>query len=157
MANFDYTGNIDELLERQCYIIDFLPMQVPRESLGAFADVEDYLLNSVDRCGLKDRYINIILKIMCYYQVYVQKDEGVEEYTPEEIVKALNTIMENRSKWINLLICNKDVLIQVDGDSLHLSVYNPDEEICMLFEKIAISEGFFWRKSNELVSKSTAK
>lgn len=68
---------------------------------------------------------------MCYYQVYVQKDEGVEEYTPEEIVKALNTIMENRSEWINLLICNKDVLIQVDGDSLHLSVYNPDEEICI--------------------------
>lgn len=143
------TELIERVLEKQCYIIDFLPMQVPKEAPGTFDEVENYILNSEGHCGLKDKYIRIILKVMCYYSIYVQKDKLIEEATPEMIEELVNGIMVNRSKWVNLLIQDKSVLIQVDGDCLHLSVYNPDEEICMLFEKIAISEGLFWRRSEE--------
>ena len=39
-------SKIEELLEKPCYVIDFLPEQVKPSSRGQFFDVECYLLNS---------------------------------------------------------------------------------------------------------------
>ena len=43
---------------------------------------------------------------------------------------------------------SKDALLQFGWDCLNISIYNPDEEMCMLFEKIATSEEMFWRKED---------
>lgn len=56
------TNNINRLLEKPCYIIDFLPRQVPKDCGGQFFKVENYLLNNYERYGLRDKYIRIILK-----------------------------------------------------------------------------------------------
>ncbi len=93
---------IDKLLETPCYIMDFLPKQVPMNCGGQFFEVETYLLNHYDYCGLRDRFVGVILKAMCYYPVSVHWGKWIEQPTPE---------------------------------------------MCMLFEKIAASEGLFWRKS----------
>ena len=42
----DMFKKIDELLEKPCYVIDFLPQRVPKTNSGHFFDVEYYLLNS---------------------------------------------------------------------------------------------------------------
>ena len=60
---------VDRLLEKPCYIIDFLPQQVPKDCGGQFFGVEDYLLSHHDRFELRDRFIRIILKAMYYYPV----------------------------------------------------------------------------------------
>lgn len=39
---------IDKLLETPCYIMDFLPKQVPMNCDGQFFKVETYLLNHYD-------------------------------------------------------------------------------------------------------------
>ena len=39
-------NKIEELLEKLCYVIDFLPEQVKPSSRGQFFDVKCYLLNS---------------------------------------------------------------------------------------------------------------
>ena len=51
--------------------------------------------------------------------------------------------MEKHACDMNIMI--KDTLIQFGWDCLHMSVYNPDEEMCELFEQISVSEGLFWR------------
>lgn len=51
---------IDELLEKPCYVIDFLPQRVPEISYGHFFDVEYYLLNNENRHEMKNKYVNII-------------------------------------------------------------------------------------------------
>lgn len=52
---------IDKLLEKSCYIVDFLPEQVPVNCGGQFFKVETYLLNNYDCCGLRDRFVGVIM------------------------------------------------------------------------------------------------
>ena len=59
--------SIDRLLGKSCYIIDYLPVPVPKDSQGQFFEVEEYLLNHFEHYGLIDRFIGIVLKLMCYY------------------------------------------------------------------------------------------
>jgi len=139
---------IDRLLETPCYIIDFLPQQVPKDCGGQFFKVENYFLNHYNRYGLRDSFISIILKVMCYYPVAVQWGEWIEQPTPEQVAEIIDTIMDNHSGDMNMVIINKDILFQFGWDCLNISIYNPDEEMCVLFEQLATSEGMFWRKTD---------
>ena len=139
---------VDRLLETQCYIIDFLPQQVIKDCGGQFFKVENYFLNHYDLYGLRDRFIRTILKVMCYYPISVYWGEWIEQPSPEQVAEIIDTIMENHSGDMNMLFTSKDALLQFGWDCLNISIYNPDEEMCMLFEKIATSEGMFWRKED---------
>ena len=138
---------VDRLLECPCYIIDFLPRQVPKDCGGQFFEVESYFLKHAECYGLQDRFIRIILKTMCYYPVSVYWGEWLEQPTPEQVVEIMDTIYAKHSGDMNMLITSKDVLIQFGSDCLNISIYNPDEEMCELLEQIVASEGMFWRKA----------
>lgn len=138
---------IDRLLEAPCYIIDFLPKQVPKECGGQFFKVENYLLSHCERYGLRDMFIRIILKAMCYYPVSMYWGEWIDQPTPQQVTETIDTIMENHSGDMNILFTSKNVLLQFGWDCLNMSIYNPDEEMRVLFEQIATSEGMFWRKA----------
>ena len=139
---------IDRLLETPCYIIDFLPQQVTKDCGGQFFKVENYFLNHYDLYGLRDRFIRTILKAMCYYPVSVYWGEWIEQPSPEQVAEIIDTIMENHSGDMNMLFTSKDALLQLGWDCLNISIYNPDEEMCVLFEQLATSEGMFWRKTD---------
>ena len=139
---------VDRLLETPCYIIDFIPQQVPKNCGGQYFKVENYFLNHSDRYGVRDRFIRTILKAMCYYPISVYWGEWIEQPSPEQVAEIIDTIMENHSGDMNMLFTSKDALLQFGWDCLNISIYNPDEEMCMLFEKIVTSEGMFWRKAD---------
>lgn len=139
---------IDRLLETPCYIIDFIPLQVPKNCGGQYFKVENYFLNHYDLYGLRDRFIRTILKAMCYYPVSVYWGEWIEQPSPEQVAEIIDTIMENHSGDMNMLFTSKDALLQLGWDCLNISIYNPDEEMCVLFEQLATSEGMFWRKTD---------
>lgn len=141
------TEKIDALLEKPCYIIDFLPEQVEPNNGGQFFDVEYYLLNSDKHIGLKDRFVSVILKLMCYYHVAILWSGWVDHPSPKMIEEAVCEIMENHSGTLNVLFVEEDALLVFDWDCLNLSVYNPSEKVQQLLEQIAFSEGLFWRKS----------
>lgn len=135
------------LLEKDCYVIDFLPERVPKNNDGQFFDVEYYLLNG-SRYGLiKDRFVNVILKLMCYYHITIQWNGWIDKPNPKIIENAVFEIMENHSGTLNCLFPNEDMLLVFDWDCLNLSVYNPPEKTHDLFKQIAFSEGLFWRLS----------
>lgn len=136
---------IDKLLETSCYIMDFLPKQVPKSCGGQFFEIETYLLNRYNRCGLRDRFLGVILKAMCYYPVSVYWSRWINQPSPEQMEEIIDTIMDNHSGDVNVLFTSKNALLQFGWDCLNISIYNPDEEMCELFEKIAASEGLFWR------------
>ena len=139
---------VDRLLDAPCYIIDFLPQQVPKDCGGQFFAVEDYLLKHRGRYGMSDRFVRIILKAMCYYPVSVYWGDWIEQPTPEQVVEIIDAIMENHSGDMNVVLTSKDALVQFGGDCLNMSIYNPDEEIRNLLERIATSEGMFLRKAD---------
>lgn len=67
----DFVQTVDRLLEKPCYIIDFLPYQVPKMCGGQFFEVENYLLNHYEGYGIRERFIRIVLKMMYYFSVSV--------------------------------------------------------------------------------------
>lgn len=138
------TNTVDELLEKTCYVIDFLPEQVKPDIDGQYFDVEYYLLNSEKHFSLKDRFVNVILKMMCYYHVSIQWNGWIDRPSPQTIEEAINTIMENHSGWMNVLLPEKNTLLVFEWDCLNLSVYNPPEEVQSILQKIVVSEGLFW-------------
>ena len=138
---------IDALLNKPCYIMDFLPERVERDCGGQFFDVEDYLLNSDRHTGLKDRFVAVILKLMCYYHVAVWRNGWIDRPAPKMIEDAADEMMDNRSGTLNVLLVEEDALLVFDWDCLWLSVYNPPERVQFIMEKIAFSEGLFWREA----------
>lgn len=142
-------SDIKRLLEKPCYIIDFLPQQVQKDCGGQFFKVETYLLNNYERYGLRDKYVRIILKLMCYYRVSVHWGEWIEQPAPEQIAKIIDEIMYNHSGWMDMLFPDKDALLQFEWDCMNLSIYNPDDEMRELLEQIAWSEGMFFRQAAE--------
>ena len=137
---------IDALLEKTCYIIDFLPEQVEPDNGGQFFDVEYYLLGSDKHIGLKDRFVSVILKLMCYYHVAILWNGWVDRPSPKMIEEAIREIMENHSGTLNVLFVEEDALLVFDWDCLNLAVYNLSEKAKSIMEKVAFSEGLFWRK-----------
>ena len=141
-----YDNLVEELLEKPCYVIDFLPEQVKPETGGQFFDVEYYLLNSDKRFSLKDKFVNVILKLMCYYHVSIQWKGWIDSPSPQTVEEAISTIMDNHSGWLNVLLPKENALVVFEWDCLNLSIYNPSEKILLLMQKISASEGLsFWK------------
>jgi len=134
---------IDEFLEKPCYVIDFLPQRVPKDANGDYFDVEYFILNSDKHYGLKDKFVNVILKLMCFYHVSVFWNGWVDHPKPEVIDNAVNEIMENHSGTLDVLFPDENVLMVFEWDCMNLSVYNLPEGMTGIMEKIALSEGLF--------------
>ena len=61
---------VDRLLETPCYMIDFLPQQVPKNCAGQYFKVENYFLNHYDRYGVEELENYKFLSAECF--VYPQ-------------------------------------------------------------------------------------
>lgn len=100
---------IDELLEKPYYVIDFLPQRVPKNNNGHFFDVEYYLLNNEKRHEMKNKYVNMILKLMCYYRTSILWNGWNDNPKPADIENAISEIIENHSGTLNILFSDEDV------------------------------------------------
>ena len=76
-----------------------------------------------------------------------QRKGRVDRPTPKLIEEAVCEIMENHSGTLNVLFVEEDALLVFDWDCLNLSVYNPTEDVRSIMERIAFSEGLFWREA----------
>mgnify|MGYP001220161441 CR=1 FL=1 len=148
----DYITILDALLEKECYIMDFLPKTIPQDSAGQFFEVEHFLLNSDKHIGVKNKFVGVILKLMCYFEMSVSWNGWIEKPSPKLVDDAVSEIMSNHSGSLNCLFRDINTLLVFDWDCLNLTIYNPPEEVQHIFEEIAFSEGLFWRKSPQTTS-----
>ena len=126
---------IEELLQSQYWIIDILPEQVPKENEGQFFEIERFFLESSRLTSIKEKHVNVLLKLNCYYQISI---DGEANPSPERIVKA---VMER-----SLQIMVSDAMILSEPDELNMTVYNPDERMMKLITTISLGEGLFvWK------------
>ena len=75
---------IEELLQTPYWIIDILPKQVPKDSLGQYFPIEDYFLRGDTLAAIKQKHLNLILKLNCYRDVSLDEDEE-RNPPPEQI------------------------------------------------------------------------
>jgi hypothetical protein len=77
-----YHEMVSNLLKKEKHVIDYLPMEVPEDANASFCSVEYYLLNSDKNVMLKDRFVAVIYKLMCYYKLCVLWGEWDEYPDP---------------------------------------------------------------------------
>lgn len=124
---------IEAALEKQYWIIDILPKQVPRLSPGQYGAVEQYYLKDP---SLRQKQFNIIMKLNCYYDIALQSaTRQVRNPEPELLKSVIGT------EYLDILI--GETLIVIDHTDTFMTVYNVDRELLELIRQLAAAEGLF--------------
>ena len=143
----DKNRKLEELLQTPCYSIDFLPQPIPPAALSQFRTIQHHLLNSEKRQEIKNRIVNILLKLLCFLTAITLWDGWKEQFSPLyiffSIEQAVDTVMENLSGSLYLLFWQEESLLVFEWDALSLSLYHPSQQLLDLAQTIARSEGFF--------------
>ena len=130
---------VEELLQCPYWIIDILPSQVPADSPGQYFAVENYFLQGSRFEEIKQKHINLILKLNCYRDISIG-DETVINPLPDHIAG------EMKKRY--LYIMTGESMILSEPDDTHLTVFNPDSQLLDLIRQIASGEGLFvWKPS----------
>lgn len=123
---------IEELLQTPYWIIDILPKQVPAYSPGQYFAVEKYYLEKERFAVIKEKHINVILKLNCYRDVSID-EETVVNPSPERIAE------EMRQRFLYIMV--DDSMILSEPDDTSMTVFNPDDDLLELIRQIAAGEG----------------
>ena len=128
---------VEELLQGPYWIIDILPSQVPKESPGQYFVVEDYFLQGDRIEAIKQKHIDLILKLNCYRDISIG-DETAINPLPKHIAD------EMKKRYLYIMI--DESMILSEPDDTHLTVFNPDSQLLELIRQIASGEGLFvWK------------
>ena len=137
--------SIEELLEQPYYIMDILPMQVPADSGGQYFKVEQYYLKDIER--LSHQYAHVLLKLNCYYDLAFSHDaeHWQPNPEPEEIVQMVNACLseEPSEACLYITLAEESMLLTLQRDTTHMTLYNPTDELLRLYGQLASSEGLF--------------
>ena len=125
---------IDELVQRPYWVIDILPERVPEDSPGQFFVIEKYFLGKNHMSAIKQKHINLVLKLNCYRRIAIDYEK---EWNPSPVRIA----EEMRSKYLYLMM--DDAMILSEPVDTHMTVFDPDEELLDLIRALASSEGLF--------------
>lgn len=123
---------IDELLQSPCWIIDILPEQVPADGPGQFFAVEKYFLQKDRLAAIKEKHINVLLKLNCYRRLSV---DGEANPPPERLAAA--------AKSRSLCLRVDGALILSEPDDTHMTLFAPDERLLALVRALAAGEGLY--------------
>ena len=164
MKDLECNNKIEYLLKKSYYVIDFLPEQVPRYSKGQFFKVEKFYLSKGKLKELQDKFIDILLKINCYYDFIVVADEKeVLNPKPSELIKFIynksnvNILIDGQVKSSHVKDKNSkrndnknDVsklsLITINHGDAYMTVYNTGKDLLNKIKLLAQANGLFvWK------------
>ena len=107
---------------------------MPKDSPGQYFAVEDYFLQDDQIEEIKQKHINLILKLNCYRDISIA-DESVTNPLPKHVAE------EMKKRY--LYIMTGESMILSEPDDTHLTVFNPDPQLLELIRQIAFSEGLY--------------
>ena len=133
----DPEERIESLLQAPYWVVDILPEQVPKDSPGQYFAVEKYFLARPQIAAVKQKHINMILKLNCYMDLTLDEETEINP-PPEQIAEAM------RRRYVSILL--GESMIVSEPDDTCLTVYNPDEETLRLLGTLAAGEGLYvWK------------
>ena len=139
---------IDELLEKPCWVIDFLPHKVPADQGRQFFKIENLLLKPPHVNRLYDKFAAILLQLNCYYDFHLcmnDDDEWMFNPEPEYLLNAVNRVLEQKQHLV-VFIESTSTLLTLSSDDTHMSIYNPSDDILPLLHQLASAQGLFlWK------------
>ncbi len=141
---------IDELLFKDCYLIDIFPRQISKERKDRYFALEEFYSDEEEIELIGRKFLNVILKLYAYYDFEAVMNDNGENITEfDDIVEEIRGCYETGRGDINIVMNNGNSLLSVYGDSLYMCLYAPDEEMLELVSSLAASEGLFFRRAPE--------
>ena len=140
----DYDRITEELLDEACYVIDFLPEQVPAGADGRFSDVESLFLREPRISEYAMKFADLLLKVNCYHAAAVWDGESWEENPCAERLEELLLTCQPAGYRV-FLLPNAQALFTMSGGDLCLTLYHPSGDLLRLVRALAASEGLFVR------------
>lgn len=138
-VNQNSENQIECLLEKPFWVVDFLPERVSAERAKQYFAVEDFCCNGQYINQLYQRFAYLVIKLSCYFDIYGNP-------SPNEMYDSINSCQSKG--YVNFLFHNDDTLITLNGDDLYMTVYNPDGRFMELLRSLATAEGLFVRKND---------
>ena len=111
---------VEDLLQSSYWIIDILPSQVPEDRPGQFFSVEEYFLQGDRIEEIKQKHIDLVLKLNCYRDISIS-DETVVNPLPKHIAD------EMKKRYLYIML--GESMILSEPDDTHLTVFNPDSQL----------------------------
>ena len=143
--NDEILERIEELLERPYWVIDLLPYQVPEESAGQYFAIEEYFLKDPQNRRLRQCFLQILLKLNCYYDFLVYRnDEIIRNPSPEQLEEM---ILQN-TDIVDVIL--EEAMIVIRYDDTYITVYDPDEKLLETLKPLVTASGLFlWKPKQE--------
>ena len=136
---------LDDFFDKEYWVVDFLPKQVPENAGGRFFSVEEYYLEPSCYAVLRERFSDILLKLYCYYDVQLFIDDDTEGIANPEPEFLASHIKDNQGN-LCLLIGKSEALITLGRDDTSMTVYAPSEDLLELIRMLADAVGLFvWK------------
>ena len=139
--NMDKEKLIEELLEKPCMVVDFLPEQVPEKDARQYFAMEKYYLEPERYAGILEKFTDILLKLNCYYNFSVCEaavGKLFDNPAPEWLAGKIR-----EKKDLCVLLPEEKVLITLNRDDLYMSVYNASGKVLEIIKKLAGANGLF--------------
>ena len=143
---------IDQLLEGEAWVVDFLPRRVPEADAERYFDCERFLLMHPQVDALFERFASVLLKLNCYYPFWVAcgvDGEWEREPAPSTVmrwVKQCAGLPDGSTSPIGIVVGEGEGLAVVNGQDLYLSLFSPSPDVLALVEQLATAEGLFVRR-----------
>ena len=140
---------IDHFFDKEYWVVDFLPKQVPENASGRFFSVEQYYLDPSRYAVLRERFAEILLKLYCYYDLRLFEDNDTEDIFNPEPEMLASHIKDNQHN-LCILIGASDALITLGRDDTNMTVYTPSDDLLELIRVLAGAVGLFVWKPKQL-------
>ena len=140
----DISERIEQLLEKQYWVIDICPKQVPQVAGGQYFDIEQYYLEQPQHDRLCRQFADVLLKLNCYHDLLVNcssDDEWVKNPKPATLVEWLTACLKNGH--LCALIDDGQALITASGGNTYITLYNPSPDLLQLTGQLANAAGLF--------------
>ena len=139
---------IEAFFEKEYWVVDFLPKQVPENGGGRFFSVEQYYLEPSRYAVLRERFCEVLLKLYCYYDLRLFIGDDTEGLFNPEPEKLADLVKGNRGN-LCILVGTSEALITLSRDDTCMTVYAPTEDLLELIRTFAGAVGLFVWKAKE--------
>ncbi len=142
--------DIDELIEKPYWIVDILPEQVSKKSGGQYFAIEQFYLSEPQNSELRRKYADLILKLNCYYDIFIlddlAEDSECGELNPDPKKFVRCFVGEYAKNSVRFSVRDENTLIVSNKDDTYLTIYNPAERTLALIRRLADAEGLYlWK------------
>lgn len=139
--NQDAEKQIERLLEKPFWVVDFLPERISAERSKQYFAVEDFCCNGQYINQLYQHFAYLIIKLSCYFDIFGNP-------SPNEIFDSINNCLSKG--YANFLFPDDDTLITLNSGDLYMTVYNPNGRFLEMVRSLATAEGLFVRRGVKL-------